>query len=389
MMSSQRVDMGRSRYPRYDSRVTSPAPDSTPFDYAARMQRARDVMSTHGLDGLLLSVGTDLPYLTGYEAMPLERLTMLVLTASEAVLVVPELEAPRVSPGPFTVKPWGETEDPVAVVAGIVSKRGRNFGIGDHTWSLFLLRLQEAMEGAHFSSATPAMTELRIRKETAEIDLLRRAAQATDRVAARLAGVEMEGMSERQLARLVSAWTVEEGHHVSTFNIVASGPNGASPHHEPGERSIAAGDLVVIDFGGRLQGYCSDTTRTFAVGEPDPDQVRVHEVVQRAQREAVEAVRPGVVAADIDRTARDVIEDAGFGGYFIHRTGHGIGLEAHEEPYIVEGNRRTVEPGMAFSIEPGIYLPGRFGVRLEDIVVVTSNGVEALNRSDHGLIQVA
>ncbi len=273
-MSNQRVDMGRSRYRRYDRRVTSSVSPSAPFDYAARMQRARDVMSSFGLNGLLLSVGTDLPYLTGYEAMPLERLTMLVLTSSGAVLVVPELEAPRVPEGPFTVRPWGETEDPVAIVAEEAAGHGRHFGIGDHTWSLFLLRLQEAMAATRFSSATPVMTELRIRKETAEIDLLRRAAQATDRVVARLAEVEMEGMTERRLARLVSAWTVEEGHDVAAFNIVAAGPNGASPHHEPGERVIAAGDLVVIDFGGRLKGYCSDTTRTFAVGEPDPERVR-------------------------------------------------------------------------------------------------------------------
>lgn len=334
--------------------------------------------------GLLLSVGPDLPYLTGYEAMALERLTMLVLTSERAVLVVPELEAPRVEPGPFEVRPWGETEDPISIVAALARKAGR-LGLGDHTRAVFLLRLQETLEEAEFLSATPIMSPLRIRKEDGEIDLLRQAAHATDRVAMRLAEATMSGRTERDVARLVAGWTLEEGHDVDTFKIVASGRNGASPHHEPTDRVIEDGDVVVIDFGGRLGGYCSDMTRTYVVGEPTPEQEEVHDVVQVAQRAAVDAVHPGAIPAEIDHAARRVIEEAGYGEFFVHRTGHGIGLEGHEQPYIIETNTDPLESGMAFSIEPGIYLPGRFGVRIEDIVVVTDDGVEPLNRADHSL----
>ncbi|CAN5860364.1 hypothetical protein BH23ACT5_BH23ACT5_01600 [soil metagenome] len=195
----------------------------------------------------------------------------------------------------------------------------------------------------------------------------------------------MTGMTERELSQLVGRWTVEEGHDVDTFKIVASGPNGASPHHEPAYRRIEGGDMVVIDFGGRMGGYCSDMTRMFVIGAPSARQAEVHEVVRRAQAAAVQAVRPGVALGDIDRAARNVIEDAGYGEFFIHRTGHGIGLDAHEEPYVIETNPQAAEAGMAFSIEPGIYLPGEFGVRIEDIVVVTDDGVEALNQADRSL----
>jgi Xaa-Pro aminopeptidase len=338
------------------------------------------------LDGLLLSVGNDLTYLTGYEAMPLERLTMFVLTAEEAVLVVPELEAPRVRPGPFEIRPWAETEDPVSVVAGIIGNG--EYGIGDQTWALFLLRLQASLPGSRFVSASTVMSELRIRKEPTEIDLLRQAGHAADRVASRLADIRMSGLTERELSRLVAEWTVEEGHDVATFKIVASGPNSASPHHEPSDRVIGAGDVVVIDFGGRLGGYCSDMTRTFIVGAAHPEQAEVHAVVRSAQNEAVEAVRPGIPAADLDAVARRVIDEAGYGRWFVHRTGHGIGLDGHEDPYIVATNPEPVETGMAFSIEPGIYLPGKFGVRIEDIVVVTDDGVERLNRADRSLLVV-
>ncbi|HLT96758.1 MAG TPA: aminopeptidase P family protein [Acidimicrobiia bacterium] len=362
--------------------------ESPRFDYAARIDRARAAMAEREADALLLSVGPDLPYLTGYEAMPLERLTMLALTPKDAVLVVPELEAPRVEPGPFETRPWGELEDPIDIVAGVVGG-ARSVLVGDHTWSAFLLSLQDALPDARFASAGPLMTSLRIRKEPDEIGLLRRAAHAADRVVARLAGLEMSSLTEREVARIVADWTVEEGHDVDTFKIVAAGPNGASPHHEPTDRVIAEGDMVIIDFGGRLGGYCSDTTRTFVVEDPTPEQQEVHAVVLAAQRAAAQAVRPGAIPAEIDAAARRIIEEAGYGEYFIHRTGHGIGLEVHEHPYIIETNSQPVEPGMAFSIEPGIYLPGRFGVRIEDIVVATEDGVEILNDSDRSLVQVS
>ena len=361
------------------------------FDYAGRLKTIRRLMEVGAVDALLASVGADLPYLTGYEAMPLERLTMLVVARDRGpVLLVPELEAPRVvqRPGIFELLPWAETEDPIAIVAGLLGGV-ESVAIGDQTWATFLLALQEALPNTRFEVASSLTREMRMRKGPAEIDALRRAAHATDRVAARLREIRFSGKREVDLSKLVANLVVEEGHQTATFSIVASGPNGASPHHEAGERVVEQGDAVVVDFGGKLDGYCSDTTRTFHVGEPSRRYREIFAVLEEAQAAAVEAVRPGVAAQDIDRTARAVIEQAGYGDYFIHRTGHGIGLEAHEHPYIVEGNSLQLEPGMTFSIEPGIYLPDRFGMRIEDIVSVTETGVERLNRSDRGLAVVS
>ncbi|MGH8928026.1 MAG: M24 family metallopeptidase [Acidimicrobiia bacterium] len=358
------------------------------FDFSARIEAVRRLMADNQVDALLLSIGADLPYFTGYEAMALERLTMLVVeTKSDPVLVVPQLEAPRVKPGPFEMHPWSETEDPLGIVSDLC-KGSESIAIGHQTWSSFLLGLQERLPEARFRSATSLTKILRMRKDPEEIDRLRIAGAGVDRVVGRLAEIPFSGRTERDLARQVSALTLEEAHDQSLFWIVASGPNSASPHHEPGDRVIEPGDLVVVDFGGKHRGYCSDSTRTFSVGEPTTKQEEVHAVVLEAQHAATAAVCPGVGATEIDRAARAVIEDAGYGPYFIHRTGHGIGLEGHEHPYLVEGNHELLGPGMCFSIEPGIYLPGEFGVRLEDIVTVTDSGVEVLNNSPRQLITV-
>lgn len=358
------------------------------FDFGSRIRAAQALMVEQEAEVMLLSIGADLPYFTGYQAMPLERLTMLVVGAdSEPVLVVPQLEAPRVEPGPFAVRPWGETEDPLTIVAEMCRGAGA-IAIGDQTWSVFLLGLQDRLTTAAFRSATPITRMLRARKDARELDFLRRAATGADRVSAHLAGLKFSGHTEQEISRLVTRMTLEEDHDQALFWIVASGPNSASPHHEPTDRVIEPGDLVVVDFGGKHRGYCSDTTRTFSVGDPDPQQVEVHAAVRAAQESATAAVVPGVSAEEIDRIARRTITDAGYGEYFIHRTGHGIGLEGHEHPYLVEGNSEKLEPGMCFSIEPGIYLPGRFGVRIEDIVTVTEVGAESLNRADRGLVQV-
>lgn len=358
------------------------------FDYQRRIDACHMLMGEGVVDVLLLSIGADLRYFTGYEAMPLERLTMLVMgRAGEPVLVVPELEAPRVAPGPFAVHPWRETEDPLDIVAAYAGDAALAM-LGDQTWSAFLLGLQERMPGTAFQSATPLTRQLRGRKDRHEIKRLQVAGAGLDRVVARLHTTRFSGRSERDLAREVVVMTQEEDHDQALFWIVASGPNSASPHHEPGDRVIERGDVVVVDFGGRNGGYCSDSTRTFSVGEPSALQQEVHDVVHRAQRAATGAVRPGTRAYEIDRAARNVIVDAGYGEYFIHRTGHGIGLEGHEHPYLVEGNEELIEPGMCFSIEPGIYLPGQFGVRIEDIVTVTGSGVEVLNNSDRSLMVV-
>ncbi len=359
------------------------------FDYPGRVARLQQLMSDAGVGATLLSIGADLPYFTGYEAMPTERLTMAVIPAvGEPVLFVPQLEAPRVEPGAFDVVSWGETDDPITLVAKATPAEGEVL-IGDHTWSAFLLGLQQAMPHVRWAPASTLTQILRMRKETEEIEALRAAAHGVDRVLARVPDeVGFSGRTESEVGQDLQRLTVEEGHEVASFAIVAAGANGASPHHTPGDRVIETGDLVICDFGGRHLGYYSDVTRTFAVGAPSAEQVEVHEVVVASNAAGHAAVTPGSPCQDVDRAARSVIEEAGYGEWFIHRTGHGIGLEVHEHPYLVEGNERLLEPGMAFSIEPGIYLPGRFGVRIEDIAVCSADGIDDLNRADRALIEV-
>ena len=360
--------------------------------FADRIARARRRMDELGVDVLLLSVGADLPYFTGYTAMPLERLTMLVLPRDgEATLVVPALEAPRVEERPeaFTARPWAETEDPVAIVAALAGAGSApRAAIGDRTWATFLLGLQEALPQTAFLPASRVTAPLRAVKDAAEIDALRAAARVVDAVALAMRERPFAGRTEADIARELVDRMLEGGHERANFDIVASGPNAASPHHEPGDRVVAAGDPVVCDFGGTMAGYCSDITRTFVVGQPSGELADIYEVLFRAQEEAVRTARVGVSCEAVDAAARTVIGAAGYGDYFIHRTGHGIGLEEHEDPYLVSGNATPLAAGHAFSVEPGIYLPGRCGARIEDIVVATEHGPERLNEAPRELAVV-
>jgi Xaa-Pro aminopeptidase len=360
---------------------------------AARLSRARSAAANAGVDALLIPPGSDLRYLLGASGTSFERLTCLVLPAGDRdpVLVVPKLEAPGYHAVPFDelgvdVATWVDGEDPYAVVAGRLGRPGR-VAVGDVMPALHVLGLRDALPSAGQSLAGPMLRELRIRKDAAEVDALRRAGTAIDRVHARMGEWLRAGRTEAEVGADIAEAIVAEGHTAAAFVIVGSGPNGASPHHELSDRVIERGDVVVIDIGGPVgEGYNSDSTRTYAVGSPrDADVADTYAVLQAAQAAAVAAVRPGVAAEDVDAAARTVIADAGFGEYFIHRTGHGIGLDVHEDPYIVSGNTLPVEPGMAFSIEPGIYQPGRWGARIEDIVVVTEDGVESLNNRPHEL----
>ena len=346
-------------------------------------------MGTEGIDVVMLSVGSDLPYFTGYQAMPSERLTMLVVDrASDPTLFIPELEAPRVAPGPYEIVSWGETENSVSLVAGRAGG-GRSVAVGDQTRSSFLVGLQAELPDSDWTVASTLTGVLRIRKEPGEIAFLREAGLAADRVLSRVPDeVRFSGRTEREIAKDFVDMTLEEGHEVAAHAIVASGANAASPHHEPGDRVVAEGDLVVCDFGGRIGGYYSDVSRTFSVGQPSSEQADVHQVVAAANAAGRAAVRPGVACSEIDRAARAVIVDAGYGDFFIHRTGHGIGLDVHEDPYIVEGNETTLETGMCFSVEPGIYMPDRLGLRIEDIVTAVDDGVEELNRAERVLVEV-
>lgn len=354
-------------------------------------------MGERGLQVLLLSVGPDLPWLTGYEAMPLERLTMLVVPVDrEATLLVPRLEAPRVveRPDVFAVRSFAETDDPIALVAGLVGPASV-VAVGDRTWARFVVDLQHALPAARWSKASEITGPLRAVKDAAEVDALRRAAQAADRVATQLQGGEiaLRGRTEADVSADIGRRLLAEGHHRVNFAIVASGPNAASPHHEAGDRVIGDGDVVLCDFGGTLlteggAGYCSDITRCVALGEPDPEIAQAYAVLHDAQAAATAAATLGTPCEEVDAVARRAIAAAGFGDRFIHRTGHGIGVEEHEDPYIVAGNATPLEAGHAFSIEPGIYTSGRWGLRLEDIVVATEAGPDPLNRVDHALVVV-
>ena len=357
--------------------------------YSARISRVRTMMSEHGVDALVASVGFDLPYLTGYHAMPLERLTALVVTATSATLVVPRLESPRVTrlDGVFDLVAWGETEDPVAITAGLIGP-GRRVAIGDQMWSRFLVELLRHLPGREYVRSVDVVGPLRISKDAAEIAALAAAGAAADRVAVQLqrGEIPLVGRTEAQVSADISARLLEAGHDVVNFAIVAAGENAASPHHHPGGRVIARGDIVLCDFGGTMNGYCSDITRCVHIGEPPPEIARAWSDLQRAQEAGVAAGRIGMSCEGVDTAARDVLTAAGWGEFFIHRTGHGIGMEAHEEPYMVSGNELPIADGHAFSVEPGIYVPDRWGMRLEDIVVATKTGPQRMNAASRELI---
>ena len=360
----------------------------------------RDRMRALGVDVLLLSHGADLPWLTGYRAMPLERLTLLVLPLEgDPALVVPGLEAPRVAGAGdlFDLRPWSDAEDPIDLVVDLVhaSASGR-FALSDRAWSTTVLALQTRLPDAGWVDASTVTSPIRAVKDEAELAALRAAGAAADRVADVLqsGGIPLVGRTEAVVSADLGSMLVAEGHSAVNFAIVGSGPNAASPHHEPGERVIGRGETVVCDFGGTLSldgdvGYCSDITRTVVTGTPSPEIRECYDVLLEAQQAAVAAARAGVTASSVDKVARDAIESAGYGHLFVHRTGHGIGIEEHEDPYLVVGNDEVLVPGHAFSVEPGIYLPDRFGMRLEDIVVIgTDGGPEPLNTVDHDLVVI-
>lgn len=362
----------------------------------ATLERAVTALAASDLEALLLGPGADLRYLTGYNALPLERLTLLVLRADgRHTLVVPTLERPRAEatglPEGITLVDVGETDDPFTVVAhaldGLTPERQR-LGVSDRLWATFLLGLQETVPGASWSRASTLLGPLRMRKAPEEVAALRRAGQAVDRVHRRVPGLLRPGRTEAEVGRDIADAMVEEGHEDVAFVIVASGPNGASPHHDTGQRRLAPGDVVVVDIGGTVGGYGSDCTRVYVLGEGPDGFAEAYAALAQAQEAACAAVKPGVTAESVDAAARAVLTDAGYGEAFVHRTGHGIGLEEHEEPYIVAGNTLPLEPGMTFSVEPGVYIPGRFGLRLEDIVAVTDDGVERLNTVERDAVVV-
>ncbi len=363
--------------------------------FEARLERVRNAMKQGGVDTLLLSVGPDMPWLIGYQAMPLERLTMLVVPIDATpTLVIPSFEVPRVveRPGVFDVDGWGETEDPVARVANLVDA-GATVAIGDHTWTRFTIDLQHALPGRSWERAASVVGDLRAVKDDAEIEALQRAASGVDRIAAALQGGEIPliGKTEAEVSAELGRRIVAEGHAKVNFAIVAAGENASSPHHHPGDRVIRAGEVVLCDFGGTTAepdgqpGYCSDITRCVYTGEPPAEFSEAYDVLQAAQAAARAAATPGTPAEDVDRVARDGMAEADLDQWFLHRLGHGIGVEAHEEPYLVDGNSEPLVAGNAFSIEPGFYIADKWGARLEDIVVATPDGSRSLNQASRDL----
>jgi Xaa-Pro aminopeptidase len=388
----------------------APARPSIPTArYGDRLAAAQTVANELGLAALLVGVGADLRYLTGYEAMPLERLTMLVIPAAGPMtLVAPRVEmtparhCPAAAGSLVDVVGWEETEDPVALVSGLVrssagapAERGIRVAVSDRLWASFVLQFQTALPGTHFGLGSEVLRELRIVKDADEVALLRLAAQAADRVVGQIAAGRLIGRSEADVSREVRERLIAEGHESAQFAIVGSGPNSASPHHEASDRVISAGEPIVLDIGGILGGYCSDITRTLWVtgGDPahgpDDEFLRLYSVLRAAHTDAAHGVRPGVPAERIDAIAREIIAAGGHGPHFFHRVGHGIGLEGHEDPYLVSGNEEPLREGMAFSVEPGIYLEGRYGARIEDIVVCAIDGPDLLNEAPRDLYVVS
>ncbi|MBO0912807.1 M24 family metallopeptidase, partial [Streptomyces laculatispora] len=334
-----------------------PAP-FTADDYRARMARAAESAAAAGLAGVLVAPGPDLVYLTGYRPTAItERLTVLVLAAGQdPVLVVPTLEAPdaeqAVGAPALTLRDWTDGKDPYAVTAPLLDAKGR-FGISDNAWAMHLLGLQQYLPGTSYASLTEVLPMLRAVKDAAELERIAAAGAAADATYAEILKVRFAGRAETEVAADLARLLTEYGHSQVDFTVVGSGPNGANPHHEAGGRTIERGDMVVLDFGGLKHGYGSDTSRTVHVGEPTAEEQRVHDIVREAQEAGCNAVRPGAACQDIDRAARAVITEFGYGDRFIHRTGHGIGVTTHEPPYMIEGEEQPLVPGMCFSVEPG------------------------------------
>jgi Xaa-Pro aminopeptidase len=372
------------------SSLATPTRESTATSvpYADRLRRAQVEMARQGIDLLVVGASADLRYLIGYEGHESERMSVLVLPRDgEPHYVVPGLEAPLLHDQRdlLEIVPWEETEDPAVKVAAVAGTAALGtVAAGDELWSVFTLRLQRAMPRARWSEGGQLLRPLRMIKDEREIALLAEAARRTDESWEEFLTTSITELTEWEVRdRLMGLLTVRGLQPV--FCNVGSGPNGASPHQTASDRVVGPGDAVVCDWGGSLESYNSDVTRTAHVGEPSPEFVRAYEAVLAANQAAFEAVRPGVPCQEIDRAARGVLAQAGYGDAFIHRTGHGLGLSLHEEPYLVEGNTLPLAEGMVFSDEPGVYFPGQFGIRIEDTVVCTADGGRRLNEATREL----
>jgi Xaa-Pro aminopeptidase len=356
-----------------------------------RTRRCQERLTEAGADAAVLFPSTNLFYASGFREEPGERhLFLFIPQEGDPAFVAPEMYDEQIRDASWVedIRLWADGEDPTELVADFATEMdfgGGHLLVDDTMWALFTQDLRETLPDATFGLASEVFEALRMRKDDTELAALRRSGDLADEVSIeiRQLGEEAIGMTETELADEIERRLADAGGESVAFGTIAgSGPNGAKPHHRHEDREIGRGDPVVLDFGAYVDEYPGDQTRTVVfAGDPPEGYEEVHEVVREAQQAAVEAVEPGVSAEEIDRAAREVIEDAGYGDEFVHRTGHGVGLDVHESPYIVDGNETALEQGMVFSIEPGVYLEGEFGVRIEDLVVVTEEGCERLNDS--------
>ncbi len=346
-----------------------------------------------GADALVLSTGFDLVYLSTYEARASERLTAFVGRPGSNELprmIVPKIEMPEVpKTSAFDVSGWTDDQDPIAMIVELIGD-ARRVLVSDEMWAHYLLRLKAAMPDTEFVSLSDSLGGLRSVKSDSEMQALQTVGGLANSVAAQIqrGDVALVGRTELEIQADVIDRLLAAGHEQVEFCIVASGPNSASPHHNPTERVVQPNEIVLFDFGGKHEGYCSDITRCVFTGPIPSDVAATYATLKKAQQAAVDAARPGATLGDVDAAARSVIADAGFGDNFIHRTGHGIGTEVHEQPYVKAGNDEIVAVGHAFSIEPGIYLDGKWGIRLEDIVVILDDGALRCSTTDHDLVEV-
>ena len=346
-----------------------------------------------GADALVLSTGFDLVYLSTYEARASERLTAFVGRPGSNELprmIVPKIEMPEVpKTSAFDISGWTDDQDPIAMIVELIGD-ARRVLVSDEMWAHYLLRLKAAMPDTEFVSLSDSLGGLRSVKSDSEMQALQTVGGLANSVAAQIqrGDVALVGRTELEIQADVTGRMLAAGHEQVEFCIVASGPNSASPHHNPTERVVQPNEIVLFDFGGKHEGYCSDITRCVFTGPIPDDVAATYAILKKAQQAAVDAARPGATLGDVDAAARSVIADAGFGDNFIHRTGHGIGTEVHEQPYVKAGNDEIVAVGHAFSIEPGIYLDGKWGMRLEDIVVILDDGALRCSTTDHDLVEV-
>ncbi|USS40779.1 aminopeptidase P family protein [Thermococcus aggregans] len=345
-----------------------------------RMKKFLEALEEY--DGALITPGSNLYYLTGMAPQATEeRLFLLVVNKNgESVLIAPKLYENEVEWE--NVVFWGDDEDPYEVLERVLSSLNLKSGrilVEDTMRASFLIRIEQLLEGYTFYPLSAVTKEMRMRKGEKEIRLMKKAAEIADKVFYEIINRDLVGKTEKQVALEIEFLIRELADGVSFSPIVASGKNAANPHHSPGERKIRRGDFVILDFGARYKGYCSDITRTVAIGYANEKLKEIYEIVKEAQERAFQSVREGIKAKEVDMAARNYIASKGYGEYFIHRTGHGLGLEIHEEPYISQTNERVLENGMTFTIEPGIYVPNLGGVRIEDDVVVEKKGKRLTN----------